>query len=134
MAKIIADTSALIAIFFKSEKHHPTVITYLQNNPTIEIVIIETVFVEFVTWTRSRVSTLASIELGNLIRVEHDYIPMSDLDHLNSWEIFKKYDDKEWSYTDCSILEMANHLKIPNVLGFDRHLHQMLGLGITTVP
>jgi uncharacterized protein len=134
MAKIIADTSALIAIFFKSEKHHRSVITYLQDNSASEIVIIETVFAEFVTWTRARVSIPASIELGNLIRSEHEYIPMNDFDHSSTWEIFQQYDDKEWSYTDCSILVMANKLEIPIVLGFDRHLHQMVGLGIITVP
>jgi uncharacterized protein len=134
MSKIIADTSALIAIFFTSEKHHQSVITYLQDNSAKEIVIIETVFSEFVTWTRARISIAASIELGQLIRTEHDYIPMDNADHLNTWNTFQKYDDKEWSYTDCSTLVMANKLKIPNVLGFDQHLYQMIGLGIATVP
>ncbi|QYO64387.1 hypothetical protein [Leptolyngbya sp. 7M] len=50
------------------------------------------------------------------------------------WETFCRYDDKLWSYTDCSLLVMAQHLGVFEVVSFDQHIRQMTGLGIVCVP
>ncbi len=50
MVEIIVDTSALIAFFIRSEKHHQIAQEYAVKNPTERWVILETVFDEFVTW------------------------------------------------------------------------------------
>ncbi len=69
-----------------------------------------------------------------MLRSEHKYINISDEDDQKIWEIFCRYNDKKWSYTDCSILVIANRLKINQVFAFDEHIRQMSGLGIVCLP
>ena len=40
----------------------------------------------------------------------------------------QKYDDKDWSYTDCALLALAEHLKISEVFAFDEDFDQMPGM------
>lgn len=134
MEQVLVDTSALIAFFIHSEKHHPTIKTYLAKNPSTQWVVLSSVFDETVTWLRIKVSIAASIEVGHLLRNEHTYIVLSEEDDRAVWDIFSCYDDKQWSYTDCSLLAMAQRLKVPRILSFDHHIQQMEGLGIRCLP
>jgi predicted nucleic acid-binding protein len=134
MAEIIVDTSALIAFFVQSEQHHPAAQRYIAQNSTLRWIILETVFDEFVTWMRIKVSITSSIQVGHVLRKEHLYVNISDADDIATWENFCKYDDKRWSYTDCSILVVARRLGVSDVFAFDEHIRQMIGLGIRCVP
>ena len=125
MRQVLVDTSALIAFFVRSEKHHPTIKTYLMENPSVQWVILSSVFDETLTWLRIKVSIAASIEIGHLLRNEHPYIVLSEEDDRAVWEIFRRYNDKQWSYTDCSLLAMAQHLDIPRILSFDHHIEHL---------
>ncbi|MEJ5308387.1 MAG: PIN domain-containing protein [Anaerolineae bacterium] len=73
MREMLVDTSALIAFFINSEKHHPAARRFVAQHPTARWLILNTVFDEFVTWTRMRVSIAASIQLGQVLRAEHPY-------------------------------------------------------------
>ena len=86
------------------------------------------------TWFRASVSPQDSIVIGRVLRDEHRYRNLSDDDDAATWEAFCRYADKAWSYTDCSILIMAQRLGIPQVFNFDEHIRQMTGLGIMPVP
>jgi len=134
MAEIIADTSALIAFFVRSEVHHQDAQKYMAAHSRTRWVILESVFDETVTWFRVKVSPKASITIGRVLREEHRYANLSDDDDAATWEAFCRYDDKAWSYTDCSILVMAKPLGISQVFAFDDHIRQMAGLGISSVP
>ena len=134
MALMIVDTSALIAFFIQSEKHHLAARHYIEQNPAARWVITETVFDEFVTWMRAKVSIASSIQVGQILRTEHIYVNISDEDDATTWETFSKYNDKKWSYTDCSTLVIANKLEISRVFAFDEHINQMAGFGIECVP
>ncbi len=132
--EVIVDTSALIAFFVGSETHHKAAQQYFLQNPDTRWIILESVFDETVTWIRARISSKGSIEIGQILRQEHRYVTLSDTDDAATWEAFCKYDDKAWSYTDCSILVMAHRLGVFEVFAFDEHIRQMAGLGIICVP
>ena len=134
MSDIIADTSALIAFFICTEEHHGDARRYMATHPNARWIILESVFDETVTWFRARVSPQDSIVIGRVLRDEHRYRNLSDDDDAATWEAFCGYNDKAWSYTDCSILIMAQRLGIPQVFTFDEHIRQMTGLGILPVP
>lgn len=42
-----------------------------------------------------------------------------------TFDIFRRYADKEWSYPDCALLAAANMLNISAVFSFDHHIDQM---------
>jgi len=128
------DTSALIAFFVKSERHHLEIRNYILENPSLQWVILSTVLDETVTWLRIKVSVDISIKVGHILREEHQYVALSNEDDKAVWESFCLYDDKLWSYTDCSLLTMSRRLKVSRVASFDRHMRQMSGLGVVCVP
>jgi len=72
--EIIVDTSALIAFFVKSETHHETTQKYCLENPHNNWIILESVFDETVTWIRSKVSSRASIQVGQILREEGSFL------------------------------------------------------------
>jgi len=51
-----------------------------------------------------------------------------------TWDIFSRYVDKEWSYVDCSLLAVARRLQLRQIFAFDHHFDQMASLGIRRVP
>jgi uncharacterized protein len=134
MSEIIVDTSALIAFFVKSERNHGAARQFYQQNQDASWIILESVFDETVTWFRSKISAGASIQIGRVLRQEHRYVNLTDDDDRAIWETFCRYDDQLWSYTDCSILVMAQRLRVFEVFSFDVHIRQMAGLGIMCVP
>jgi len=134
MSESIVDTSALVAFFVQSEKHHSAARRYATQHPSTRWIILETVFDEFVTWVRAKVSISSSIQVGRILREEHLYVNISDAADAATWEAFCRYDDKNWSYTDCSILVMALKLGVFDVFTFDEHIQQMTGLGIRCIP
>lgn len=92
--EMIVDTSALVAFFVRSEVHHLAARQYAMGHPTVRWVILSTVFGEFVTWVRAKVSIADSIRLGRILRSEHLYLPLSTTDEAATWDIFGRYDDK----------------------------------------
>jgi predicted nucleic acid-binding protein len=48
-----------------------------------------------------------------------------------TFDIFRQYADKEWSYADCALLATANALETSNIFSFDYHIDQM---GLQRVP
>lgn len=132
--EMIVDTSALVAFFVRSEVHHRAARRYAMDHATVRWVILSTVFGEFVTWVRAKVSIADSIRLGRILRSEHLYLLLTATDEAATWDVFCQYDDKGWSYTDCSILAMAHKMSIERIFAFDEHVRQMSGLGIYRVP
>lgn len=41
-----------------------------------------------------------------------------------SWAMFKKFDDKQFSFVDCSSFQIMKDLKLREALTFDRHFEQ----------
>jgi predicted nucleic acid-binding protein len=42
-----------------------------------------------------------------------------------TFEIYRRYADKEWSYPDCALFAAANVLNTSLIFSFDHHIDQM---------
>jgi uncharacterized protein len=133
-SEFLVDTSALIAFFVDSEQHHPAIRQFSLQHPEADWIVLSTVFDETVTWLRTRISPNVSVQVGQILCEGHRYIALSEADDQATWEAFCQYDDKRWSYTDCSLLVMSQRLGIPEVIAFDEHIRQMAGLGVICLP
>ena len=49
---------------------------------------------------------------------------LADKDLQQAWEVFRDYDDKEWSFTDCASKIIMENLGIKTAFAFDRHFRQ----------
>lgn len=134
MNQILVDTSALIAFFFRANKNHETAQAYIAQFPHKQWVILSPILAETVTWIRAKASVRQSIAIGALLRQEHQYLPLTKADDALTWEMFRRYDDKLWSYADCAVLALSQQLGIHEVFAFDDHFRQMAGPGVHCVP
>lgn len=58
------------------------------------------------------------------------YLTPEDL--AEAWESFRQFDDKEWSFTDCTSKVVIERLRIGQAFSFDHHFSQF-GT-VNTVP
>ena len=54
----------------------------------------------------------------------YQWTPLTPGDELETWAVFQKYADKEWSFVDCGLFVLARRLTLP-VFSFDHHFEQM---------
>jgi predicted nucleic acid-binding protein len=57
---------------------------------------------------------------------------LTETDIRLAWEIFQRFSDKEWSFTDCTSKAIIDKLGLKYAFAFDHHFHQF-GT-ITVVP
>ena len=134
MRQILVDTSALCALADRSDRNHQSVAEFVGSQAK-QVVLIVTDYVldETLTWVKARFGAQPAIELGKRIR-SSDFCRFTRLttdDEMATWEIFKRYTDKEWSYTDCSCLAMMRKMGIDEAFSTDKHFVQM---GVTVLP
>ncbi|OHB71967.1 MAG: hypothetical protein A2W23_07505, partial [Planctomycetes bacterium RBG_16_43_13] len=53
------------------------------------------------------------------------------VDWERGWKIFGKYDDKDFSFTDCTSFALMERLKVKSAFSFDVHFRQY---GFTVFP
>ncbi len=83
--------------------------------------------------TKARLGPGYALALGRQLKASQAFYPLmlTDVDTQATWEIFEKYEDKPWSYVDCSVLAVAQRLGIKRGFAFDHHFEQM---GLEVVP
>jgi uncharacterized protein len=49
---------------------------------------------------------------------------LTEDDILETWEVFQKFSDKDWSFTDCSSKFICEKFEITRAFSFDKHFRQ----------
>jgi predicted nucleic acid-binding protein len=57
---------------------------------------------------------------GTLCTVYH----LTEVDILLTWEMFRRFTDKGWSFTDCGSKVLIEKLNITRAFAFDQHFRQ----------
>jgi hypothetical protein len=134
MRQILVDTSALCALANRGDRNHQSVAGFVRNQSEQTVLIVtDYVLDEMLTWVKARFGAQPAIELGERVR-SSDFCRFTRLtadDEMATWEIFKRYTDEEWSYTDCSCLAVMRKLGIDEALSTDHHFVQM---GVVMLP
>jgi len=81
---------------------------------------------ETLTLLRARGENQKALEVGNLFfrGVLADVYHLSEDDVLQSWKVFQKFSDKDWSFTDCSCKFVCEKFGITHAFSFDKHFRQ----------
>jgi len=127
--KIFVDTSAWLALNDKNDQCHNKAVAKISLiiKQRIELITSEYIFDESITLIRYRISHSAAVIFGesllrsNIARV----VDVIDEDRFKAWEMFKKYRDKELSFTDCTSFVIMKNLRLQKTLTFDDHFKQM---------
>ena len=134
MSTILIDTSALHALNYARDNHHFQAVAYLKSLAgRVKPILTDWVFIETMNLTKARLGPAYAIDFGRQLKASKMFYQfvMTDEDKQATWEIFERYHDKDWSYIDCSLLAVAQRLKLQRVFTFDRHFQQM---GLEVVP
>lgn len=132
---LFIDTGAFFATKCSSDKNHQIAFSYYNsicesgkfNLATTNLVIFETV-----TLSKGKIGIDFAIEFGKYLRNSEfiKIIKITEEIENKSWDIFDRYNDKEYSFTDCASFAVMKELNIRKAFAFDRHFEQF-GFEIT---
>lgn len=134
MNRLLADIGGLYALLNGRDPAHSRARQFYLSLPRqTEIIVIEYVLIETMTLLRARGFTPLAVRF-------HDTLSKSAIFSLRysspdleaaTYNIFRHYQDKQWSYVDCTIPATAHALDVQLVLSLDHHIDQM---GLRRVP
>lgn len=130
MAALIIDSGALLAMIDRYDSHHVAAARFIREHPTASFLVPDPIFAETMTLVKARLGSQPAIALGQRLMQSHRFtlLPCTEIDRQETWSIFSRYSDKDWSYVDCSVLAAARRLGIAEVFAFDHHFDQMAEL------
>lgn len=128
-----ADTGGWFALFVPEDSNHAPAASWFarQRQPlfTTDYVVDETL-----TLLRARGQSEAALALGqqffngSLATIYY----LTEADIRDAWQVFTRYADKEWSFTDCTSKVVMEKLGMTEAFAFDQHFRQF-GT-VTVVP
>ncbi len=132
MKRLFVDTGAWYALTDKNDPDHRQAVQFLKNN-TFPLVTTNFVFDEIITLLRNRLGWNIAKDFGQNLKHSSlaNIVSVKDEDEETAWEIFLKYKDKDFSYTDCTSFAVMQRLKIDTAFSFDSHFQSMK---FNTVP
>ena len=118
------DTSAWYALFVASDSNHLAASQWMTANRG-PLLTTDYVHDETLTLMRSKGQREVAIEFG-----EYIFKGLASLLFLNreqisaAWDVFHDYDDKDWSFTDCTSKVVIEQFEIKTAFTFDHHFRQ----------
>jgi predicted nucleic acid-binding protein len=123
--RVFVDTGALFALFVPRDDDHQAALTWLQNNRYTLLTS---------DYVLDKLLTLLKVHEGNHLALKVSaYLRSTDeikLVYLTNeiiqagWDIFEKYKDKGWSFTDCTSKAFMEATHITHAFAFDHHFEQ----------
>jgi len=133
--RIFVDTGAWIAIADKNDqyakiatKFYTDLVLQRSNLFTSNLVLVET----FNLLSRT-IGSKGTTKFGDAIKT-NVFLTVESItlvDWERGWRIFGKYDDKDFSFTDCTSFALMERLKVKSAFSFDVHFRQY---GFTVFP
>jgi predicted nucleic acid-binding protein len=122
---IFVDTGAWFASFVPNDPDHRAADVWLSQNTT-PLVTTDYVLDELLTLLKRRGEFQRAVRIGEQIlcgRIARlELVTAADLE--TAWEVFRQYDDKAWSFTDCTSRTVIQRLSIATAFAFDEHFRQ----------
>ena len=122
---IFVDTGAWYASLVPDDPDHARAVQWLAANRspllTTDYVIDETLTLLRVRGERKRALLLGAKFFHNRLAEVHK---ITNNDLTLAWQIFEQFDDKNWSFTDCTSKAVMEQLNIKVAFAFDHHFQQ----------
>ncbi len=122
---IFVDTGALFAYAIPDDERHEEARQWVRQNRD-PMITTDYVIDELLTLMRARAQSARAIKMGELLFTEQVarvyYLTQEDI--LAAWEVFRTYQDKEWSFTDCTSKTVIEKFDLTKAFAFDQHFRQ----------
>ena len=135
MQRVFVDTSAFIALLDPRDDCHAQAMRVEQSLASQAAHLVTTNFVLDETYTglRGKIQHSAILRFRDSVRQSQQLkvIHITETLEDQAWEIFARYGDKDFSFTDCTSFAVMRQLGIATAFAFDEHFEQA---GFTRVP
>lgn len=129
MTKGLVDTSAWVALKYKRDSLHSKAHALNRRLLDSKYRYITTNFILDETYTllASRTGHSVAIEFGEEIRESKvvEIVSISQKMEDEAWELFKKYSDKKFSFTDCTSFVVMQNNRITECFTDDHNFEQV---------
>ena len=123
---MFVDTGAWYALIDRKDPDHKAAVDFLSGNK-VPLVTSNFVFDETVTLLNSRLGWSIASAFGKKLK-DSGFVSLAaikDADEEKAWEIFLKFKDNDFSYTDCTSFSLMQRLGIAEAFSFDGHFKAM---------
>jgi predicted nucleic acid-binding protein len=131
--KVFVDTGAFIALTDADDENHKTAAAFYRTAKEKGTRFVTTNFVacETMNFLRARIShPIAVLFWENLKKSGFiEIVTVTPSTEDAAFAIFKRYTDKDFSFTDCTSFSVMKSLKLRSAFAFDKHFEQFEGIG-----
>ncbi len=122
---IFVDTGAWYALVDSSDKNHKKSVGFI-NDLKQPLITSNFVVDETLTLVKNKLGYDVAKGIGeNLWKGKAaKIIRVSEEDEMYAWDIFLKYKDKNFSFTDCTSFAVMDRFSIKSAFTFDEHFKQ----------
>jgi predicted nucleic acid-binding protein len=126
--KIFVDTSAWCALVDEKDKNHVKATGMLNriNENGHTLLTSDYIFDETITLFRFKLGYSIALKFGEGL-LASKVCQLLEIDKNvrdKAWDIFERYSDKKFSFTDCASFAIMNVLGIKTAFSFDSHFKQ----------
>jgi predicted nucleic acid-binding protein len=120
------DTSGWYAVLVPSDANHDRAAAWFSSDAH-PLVTTDYVIDETLTLLRSRGQRDLALDWGAAIfgpnsQAEVHYLTRVEL--ATAWDVFRRFGDKDWSFTDCTSKVVIEAAGITDAFSFDQHFRQ----------
>jgi hypothetical protein len=122
MPKLLADTSALLALALDDDRHHAAAVRFAREHPSHRFVVTDLIVAEFATRARVRLAADRTAALARSFLDSRRYdVVFVDAETLRAaLVLLERFADKRLSLTDCVSFELMDRLGLAAAFTFDR--------------
>ena len=126
--RAFVDTGAWYALFNDLDIYHPRASAFMQKliGQKAWLFASDYVIDETLTLIRARLGHEKAVEFGRWV-LQSPLVRMINVDEKiwqAAWDVFVRYDDKEFSFTDCTSFAIMRQLGLLNAFAFDHNFEQ----------
>lgn len=124
---LFVDTGAWIALEVSNDQNHRPAVSFFRSEGYLfRWVTTNWVLSETVTWLRRRSNHAAALRFGDRLRSSKQVllVHVAPPHEERAWEIFARYDDKDFGYVDCTSFAVMESMGIEQAFSFDKHFRQ----------
>jgi len=130
--KLFVDTGAFIALTDADDENHKAAAFFYRSAKEKKMRFVTTNFVvcETMNYLRARISHDIAVHFRENLKKSCfiEIITITPPNEETAFNIFKRYADKDFSFTDCTSFAIMNSLKLKSAFAFDKHFEQFEGI------
>ncbi|MEA2708584.1 MAG: uncharacterized protein QOF78_1185 [Phycisphaerales bacterium] len=128
---IFVDSGGWVAVTVPDDADHAAAAAWFAQNTqpllTTDYIVDETLTLLRVRGQHARARVLAERFLSQQYARLH---LIAEDDFRGAYDIFQRFHDKDWSFTDCTSYVVMQRLNIKTAFSFDKHFHQFATVAV----